>query len=517
MTKYNLLEENLIRVSVFDGQSVERSLPEILAALASGEALEFSALQPYQSHAWHAFLVQLAALALFRTGRNDLREMRAPPGWTNALRELTSGRDEPWCLVVEDLSQPAFLQPPVPEGKLDKWKNETAAPDEIDILQTAKNHDVKRKRILSPRPEHWIFALVALQTMQGYSGSGNYGIARMNGGYGNRPAFSASRDLDWSTRFARDTHLLLQSRGDIARRYDFDPETGKALLWLEPWDGKQQLPLDRLDPFFIEVCRRIRLVEENGKILARWTTTKCSRIHAKELKGNLGDPWVPVNTEDGAALTATNLHYDLLQEVLFGGDYEPSRASIVLPEDGDHPILLCRVLVRGEGKTEGYHERLIPVPHRARLLLNTPEGFRRLGELSKQRVREVKKVSNVLRQALAALIQGGPEKPELPEPLAEPFIDAFDREIDRIFFTRLFQDATLDPNEARRKWLKEIFELARVTLERAKQSAPVPSERVFRARAKADQIFFGARHRMLEAAGEFLEANGGQDDFSNTT
>ena len=120
------------------------TLPELLAALSNNEQLEFTALQPHQQHAWFAFLVQLGALARWRTPDTMLDDAKH---WTTALRLLTDNREEPWCLVVPDLSVPAFMQPPVPEDSLEKWKNSTAAPDQIDVLATAKNHDVKMERI----------------------------------------------------------------------------------------------------------------------------------------------------------------------------------------------------------------------------------------------------------------------------------------------------------------------------------------------------------------------------------
>ena len=68
--------------------------------------------------------------------------------WAGRLRSLTKDfpNDEPWCMVVEDLSKPAFMQTPVPEGDLDIYKNSYTIPDEIDTLIVAKNHDVKALR-----------------------------------------------------------------------------------------------------------------------------------------------------------------------------------------------------------------------------------------------------------------------------------------------------------------------------------------------------------------------------------
>ena len=61
-----------------------------------------------------------------------------------------------------------------------------AAPDELDVLITAKNHDLKRSAGRPGAAQDWIFALVSLQTGEGYGGSGNHGIARMNGGSSSR-------------------------------------------------------------------------------------------------------------------------------------------------------------------------------------------------------------------------------------------------------------------------------------------------------------------------------------------
>ncbi len=515
---HNLLTEPMLSATGCGGGTLApRTLPEAFAALASGEPVEFAALQPYQFHAWHAFLVQLGAIAAFRAGASDVTALRDPAQWVEALRALTDGRDEPWCLIVPDLSAPAFMQPPVPEGSLANWHddNATATPDAIDLLETAKNHDVKMERIAAPRPEHWLYALVALQTMQGFSGRDNYGIARMNGGVSNRPAFAAAHDLGWSTRFVRDASLLLAGRGKIAADHSFDPETGRTLLWLEPWDGAQQLGITELDPFFIEICRRIRLREDRGRIVARWTTTKVTRIAAKEQKGNLGDPWTPIKAVDGAALTAGDLSYQLVQRVIFGDEFRPSPASIPRPGDGDEPLLAGHVFVRGQGKTDGYYERFIPVPPKARLRLATEDGRRQLGEFSKQRLAEIKDVAaKALRPALAALLQGGPDKLNFRDPRLDAFVKPFDREIDRVFFAELFADVELSFEAARIKWLEQLLAFARAALANAKQSAPIPAARVFRAHAAADRVFNGAAHRMRAAAGAFIE-QGGADEPSN--
>ena len=63
---YNILAEHLIRMDISDGSRLVASLPEVYAALMADEVDAFPALRPHQRHAWHAFLVQLGAMAMHR-------------------------------------------------------------------------------------------------------------------------------------------------------------------------------------------------------------------------------------------------------------------------------------------------------------------------------------------------------------------------------------------------------------------------------------------------------------------
>ena len=78
--QHDLLTEPTFRVRFGDGRNVELTLPGVLAALggeASPELESFAALQPHQHHAWHAFLVQLAAITLHHVGNpRRLRQLR---------------------------------------------------------------------------------------------------------------------------------------------------------------------------------------------------------------------------------------------------------------------------------------------------------------------------------------------------------------------------------------------------------------------------------------------------------
>ena len=67
----NILTEPVICLDLSDGVRKEVSLPEVFAALVSDKVVSFPALRPHQRHAWHAFLVQLGAMAMHpvRSGR----------------------------------------------------------------------------------------------------------------------------------------------------------------------------------------------------------------------------------------------------------------------------------------------------------------------------------------------------------------------------------------------------------------------------------------------------------------
>jgi CRISPR system Cascade subunit CasA len=496
----NLLEDDVLGVRTGAARLRGVSLPTLLSAMARSEDVEFTALRPHQRHAWHAFLVQLGALVMARLEARDMPTQET--AWQEGLRDLAGGTSDPWSLLVEDLSRPAFLQPPVPEGTLAGFKNQTAFPDEIDVLVTAKNHDVKSRRIRRPRPEHWVYALVTLQTMQGFSGKMSYGIARMNKGHGNRPGIGFSPTEDHAPRFRRDVAAWLDARAALIDHYGYDPR-GLALLWLEPWDGDAALALQALDPFFVEICRRVRLVAGAGpSLLARSAPSRCARIAADEARGCTGDVWTPVHRE-GKALTldASGFSYKKTQAILLGRDYEPGAAMRLRPEDGPEPLFLATALVRGQGKTEGLKSRTLRVPPRVASLLLEPGGRELLAKRSSTWLDIAGDIQGkVLRPAVAALLQGGPEKLDLKDPRIGRWTTSLDARIDDVFYETLWTSVDEAPEEADLAWTTLVLGLAQDELEDAIRSAPMPVARRYPTIASAEGRFHGAaRKRFPEA------------------
>jgi hypothetical protein len=63
---------------------------------------------------------------------------------------------------------------------------------------------------------------------------------------------------------------------------------------------------------------------------------------------------------------------------------------------------------------------------------------------------------------------------------AEPFLSAFDREVDRTFFPRLFDELAETGDAAiaqRQQWIGELFAIAEEILRRAEASTPMPQAR----------------------------------------
>ncbi|MEL6245624.1 MAG: CRISPR-associated protein Cse1, partial [Pseudomonadota bacterium] len=202
--------------------------------------------------------------------------------WQDIIARLTRAEfpgDEPWCLVVDDWSKPAFLQPPVPEDV--KLKNEAlVAPDTLDLLITSRNHDLKQQIAQSADLDDWVFALVSLQTMEGYGGGQGklQGIVRMSNAYASRLHISLSpltEKRQTTSAFSgdklkRDICRMLHLRPDLNKRFPVanDDGTGIGLTWIMDWPESQPLAISKLDIWFIEVCRRIRLSRHGGVVAA---------------------------------------------------------------------------------------------------------------------------------------------------------------------------------------------------------------------------------------------------------
>ena len=494
--QFSLLTEPLVRYRrASDGSTFCVSLPQLFVALAADAVRDYPALRPHQRHPWHAFLVQLAAIALHKAGRTTAFE--TSDEWRDALLALTP--DDPdgaaWCLVSPP-NRPALLQAAVVGGSIAEWKSAAFAADEIDMLVTSKNHDIKASRVRRSQPEDWLFALLSLQTQEGFLGAGNYGISRMNGGFASKPGIGVAAVGLHGARWARDVSALLAQRERTVEERGLQGEDGLALVWLAPWDGLGSLSFSKLDPFYIEICRRIRLRSVGDAITSIGTGSKAARIAAKELNGLTGDAWTPIDVEGGKALTITSngFNYKLVSELMFGGKYQsPVAHNLIQPANGQDLVFIAQGMTRGQGKTEGYHERRVPISPKVRSLLVTNQKAA-LARLATQRIAIIGEVRKLLWVALAVLFANGEsgDSSDGNKTKASKFSAPFETAEDGRFFDDLSEEIDAeDPAAQRLQWMLGLVARAEAILKISFDAGPRNGIQKYRAQSAALSRFHG--------------------------
>ena len=518
----NILTEPVIRMDTAAGRR-EASLPGVYAALMADKVNAFPALRPHQRHAWHAFLVQLGAMAMHRAGISE------PPldaaEWAGLIRGMTPDwpADEPWQLVVDDITKPAFMQPrahTLDEGK--NYSTSVTEPDGLDILVTAKNHDLKSALVADAGNDDWTFALITVQTMDGDPGR-NPGISRMNGSFGNRPAFSITFSVSLGAHAKRDIMALLELRSEVLANYPvYKPIGGEALLWVPAWNGtpSDALALSDLDPYYIEVCRRWRLLAANdvitkaqkGKVI-----TRGHRVAAQDLNGITGDPWAPIDLRDkngDKVLTVAKggFTYKRIVDYFNSSKFRLPVLAQLTPAQQGLPgtmYLVARATVRGQGKTDGYYERVVPVRRGARsAMLRRDSADCDFGTVAQSRIEDIGKVQSILRDAVATFIALGESLQTMSRneqrrfrDEATPWSDKLDEIVDVRFFEDL-QDEIEIPSaerakrdEVRNKWRRNgvdgVIDHASAILKTAAASLPCPETRRYKARVQAYNVFEG--------------------------
>ena len=455
------------------------------------------------------FLVQLAALALWTANRTDPPEEST--GWADLLRGLTPdhAEDEPWRMVVEDRASPAFLQPPADVNV--KWLP-VPTPDELDVLICARNHDIKQSIARDAAMEDWLFSLVSLQTSAGFDGRGNYGIARMNGGSSSRPMLGLAPAQDENHRLNPSAWWLRDVQQLVARRLtggglEFGRIGGPALLWCLDWPQGEQLHLRTLDPWFIEVCRRVRLVGTARELSVIRANSTFARIEAKSYHGHVGDPWAPVHRREGKSLTlgSGDFDYRKLSDLMFGGAWHiPALATLGSDERAGERLLVAEALSRGQSKTEGFKSRVVPVPNGVVRLLNS----RSAATLAAEQMVEINAFDEALRHGLVLMAARGDSAiiGARQYGFATTARDRFDRTADRLFFPHLWARLAAQnsdrPNaveESAHEFRRALFDAASAELAAALPGVPCAQIHRPRAEARAWRAFDG-RVKKLDAS-----------------
>ena len=186
--------------------------------------------------------------------------------------------------------------------------------------------------------------------------------------------------------------------------------------------------------------------------------------------------------------------------------------------------LVARAMVRGQGKTEGYYERIIPIRSKKALrgMMRRPSSnsTEDLGNLAQERIKEVGIVQGILRHAIATFLARGESRDTSPEQraLANPWANRLDEIVDAGFFDALqseFEhDERAERERVRNEWLMNgkdgVIDHARNILGEAVDSLPCPAIHRYKAREAAVGLFEG---RMRGSSGiPALFTEQGDDD-----
>ena len=497
---HNLLSDRFFRVRLAGRGTEQLSLPEVYEVLAADQVESFIGLRPHQRHAWHAFLAQLAVIALHNCAYHRSPIELSAKEWRDALRGLTiEYDDEPWKLVVGDPMCPAFMQPPCMNDFKGYKKHIFIAPDDLDILVTAKNHELKQSIAMRHSLDDWVYALVSLQTMAPYSGSRNYGIARMNGAYSSRPCLSLRpSNGGLGAHLFHDIDHMIVNRDQVLQNYPeyYREEGGLSLLWTEPWDGSSSFTLDDLDPYFIEICRRVRLFRKNTSIIAKKATSSKPRIAAKHANGNLGDHWTPVDVKRGCSLSLskTRLQYEKLAELLIGNTFHLPNAMKVDTTNKGSWKLTIKGLEGGQCKTEGYHERTdLAFSNKTATAFGFHSPEDKLAVLVEKQLDEISGIANALKRGIAVAASGKRELEKRDWQRTSPYLAKFHREVDSFFFRfldrRFVADTDVDEKGIRTEFGAQLVRIAREIFQLAVRTIPCPVSVRHRAQALAEMIF----------------------------
>lgn len=506
-----------IRWTARDGTTGTTDLFGMFALLSDNAIDSFPALRAHQRQPLHAFCCQVAALALLQAGRDALP--RRAEDWRELLHGLTPDHPdgEPWRLVVDDWSRPALLQAPGIDPALREQPKKLArTPDALDMLRTGRNHDLKARRMHGATDDDWLFALISLQTQDGLEGPGLGGISRMNSAYGARVGVGLRPEGESpGAAFARDVRQLIARRSEAAAdAVASDGEIG--LVWLLPWRGTEpSVPLAQLDPYYVEICRLCRLRRRpNGQLDAVLSTAKLPRLAGKPFKGRTGDPWAPVNADEEKSwgVSAAGFGYRQLTTLLSPQDVRLPVLARADESDGRSGLVLhASAVTRGRGITEGFHERIVPIPPKAARRFDRAAVRDRVAEVARARRQAAAAAQSILRHALFVLHQGGPDRESLvtdhkpTEARIQRWMRSFDTRVDGVFFSALFWEETTaeGPQERIRErfgrlWRQELRAICRAVLDEAIAAAPRTTTKELRARARTENLFGGRMHRFVD-------------------
>ena len=149
-------------------------------------------------------------------------------------------------------------------------------------------------------------------------------------------------------------------------------------------------------------------------------------------------------------------------------------------------LLVARGMVRGQGKTEGYHERIVPLRKVFVRAMGTAPGSLTIGEIADERVEQASLVQRILSHAIQTFVTHADPEKSNPDgrKLARSWLNRLDRTIDNTFFEGLQIELEAEDEQrsgVRDKWLLGVIADARRLLQDA--AGALPCRAIYRYRA----------------------------------
>ncbi|MBE0689114.1 MAG: hypothetical protein IH587_03215 [Anaerolineae bacterium] len=222
--------------------------------------------------------------------------------------------------------------------------------------------------------------------------------------------------------------------------------------------------MSALDPFYIEICRRVRLAVPHGRIQAHVTGSKVARVAAKDSNGVTGDAWTPLETAQAKALTVSRngFEYRLMSDLLVGSRFTQGAAWRLDGWPQDVALqAIAQVTVRGQGKTEGYHERRVPIsPKFRRLLMGAQRPL--IAKMAEKRIQAIAEMRKLLWSSLALLFANGENSGgnDAISGRANRFAQPFEQQEDSRFFEDLVCQAEAGVEQQESVYLQWLIGLS---------------------------------------------------------
>ena len=255
-----------------------------------------------------------------------------------------------------------------------------------------------------------------------------------------------------------------------------------------PWAGDAQLSVGKdLDPLFIEICRRIRLFERDGRLMARKAGSKAARIAS--VNGLTDDPWAPVSIEKPRSFTLGDnraFTYKTLRDLTMSGKWTPASLAKADEEEAEQTMLLvAEAFARGNSKTGGFRSRVIPMSKTvAQRMLTTTAT-----DQSAYLMEDIALVDKALRNGIALLAANGLRESIKADHYARAATARakLDHHADAMFFSVLWDMLEAGDEAARlyrrAQFMCDLSDIARVIFR--EQRSAIPCKAVMRPRAEA--------------------------------